>query len=90
MTSPKITEGVMSVMTNPQNQAENGCNRCKDYITSITPNKSAPLNKDEVKALFLKLRASGIDPTANILHLTIGHGSLSTLQRFVNKLMKLM
>lgn len=66
------------------------CNGCNDYITSITPNKSAPLNKDEVKALYIKLRASGIDPTANILHLTIGHGSLSTLQRFVNKLMKLM
>lgn len=66
------------------------CNECNDYITSITPNKSAPLNKDEVKALYIKLRASGIDPTANILHLTIGHGSLSTLQRFVNKLMQLM
>ncbi len=66
------------------------CNECNDYITSITPNKSAPLNKDEVKALYIKLRASGIDPTANILHLTIGHGPLSTLQRFVNKLMKLM
>ena len=55
MTSPKITEGVMSVMKNPQNEAENGCNRCNDYITSITPNKSAPLDKDEVKALYLKL-----------------------------------
>lgn len=61
------------------------CNEWNDYITSITPNKSAPLNKDEVKALFLKLRASGIDPTANILHCAIGHGSLSTQQRFVNK-----
>ena len=85
MTSPKITEGVMSVMKNPQNEAENGCNRCNDYITSITPNKSAPLDKDEVKALYLKLRASGVDPTANILHRAIGHGSLSTLQRFVNE-----
>lgn len=28
---------------------------------------------------------SGIDPTANILHRAIGHGSLSTLQRFVNE-----
>ena len=55
------------------------CNECNDYITSITPNKSAPLNKDEVKALYIKLRASGIDPTANILHGAIGHGSLSTL-----------
>ncbi len=66
------------------------CNVCNDYITSITPDKSAPLNKDEVKALYIKLRASGIDPTANILHRAIEHGSLSTLQRFVNKLMKLM
>ena len=66
------------------------CNGCNDYITSITPNKSAPLNKDEVKALYIKLRASGIDPTANILHLTIGHGSLSTLQRFLNKFNALM
>lgn len=72
MSSPRITEGVMSVMTNPQNQAENGCNRCNDYITSITPNKSAPHNKDEVKALYLKFRASGVDPTANILHQAIG------------------
>lgn len=64
MSSPRITEGVMSVMSNPQNQAENGCNRCNDYITSITPNKSAPHNKDEVKALYLKFRASGVDPTA--------------------------
>ena len=85
MTSPKITEGVMSVMTNPQNQAENGCNRCNVYITSITPNKSAPHNKDEVNALYLKFRASGVDPTANILHRAIGDGSLSTLQRFVNQ-----
>ncbi len=56
MTSPKITEGVMSVMTNPQNQAENGGNRCNVYITSITPNKSAPHNKDEVNALYLNLQ----------------------------------
>lgn len=82
MTSPKITEGVI---TNRQNQAENGCNRCNDYITSITPNKSAPYNKDEVKALYLKFRASGVDPTANILHRAIGDGSLSTLQRFANQ-----
>ena len=87
MTSPKITEGVMGVMKNPQNEAKNECN---DYITPITPGNSAPLNKDEVKDLYLKLRSSGVDPTANILHRSIGHGSLSTLQRFVNKLMKLM
>lgn len=64
------------------------CNECNDYITSITPNKSAPLNKDEVKALYIKLRASGIDPTANILHLTIGHGSLfytATLCKYINE-----
>ena len=85
MTSPKMTEGVMSVMKNPQSESENGGNRCNDYITSITPNKSAPLDKDEVKALYLKLRASGVDPTANILHRAIRHGSLSTLQRFVNE-----
>lgn len=88
MTSPKITEGVKSVMTNPQNQAENGCNRCNDYITSITPNKSAPHNKDEVNALYLKFRASGVDPTANILHRAIGDGSLSTLQRFVKSIQR--
>lgn len=82
MTSPKITEGVM---TNPQNQAENGCNRCNDYITSITLNKSAPHNKDEVKALYLKFRALGVDPTANILHRAIEDGSLSTLQWFANQ-----
>lgn len=70
MTSPKISEGVMSEMIT---------------LHPLQPNKSAPLNKDEVKALFLKLRASGIDPTANILHCAIGHGSLSTQQRFVNK-----
>ncbi len=51
MPFPKITEGVMGVLKNPQKEAENGCNRCKDYITSITPNKSAPLNKEEVKEL---------------------------------------
>lgn len=85
MTSPKQPECVMGVMKNPQNEAENGCNECNDYITPITPSDSAPLNKDEVKALYLKLRASGIDPTANILHRSIGHGSLSTLQRFVNE-----
>lgn len=55
------------------------------YITSITPNKSAPHNKDEVKALYLKFRASGVDHTANILHRAIGDGSLSTLQRFANQ-----
>ena len=82
MTSSKMTEGVMSVMKNPQSESENGGNRCNDYITPI---KSAPLNKDEVKALYLKLRASGVDPTANILHRAIGYGSLSTLQRFVNE-----
>lgn len=85
MTAPKTTEGVMGVMENPQNEAKNGCNGCNDYITPITPSKSAPLNKDEVKDLYLKLRASGVDPTANILHRSIGHGSLSTLQRFVNE-----
>ena len=85
MTSPKVTEGVMGVMKNPQNEAKNGCNGCNDYITPITSGKSAPLNKDDVKALYLKLRASGVDPTANILHRSIGHGSLSTLQRFVNE-----
>lgn len=37
MPFPKITEGVMGVLKNPQKEAENGCNRCKDYITSITP-----------------------------------------------------
>lgn len=82
MSSHKITESVMGVMKNPQNKAKNGCN---DYITPITPGNSAPLNKDEVKKLYLKLRASGVDPTANILHRSIGHGSLSTLQRFVNE-----
>ena len=88
MTSPKQPEGVMGVMKKTQNKAENGCNgcnECNDYITPITPGKSAPLNKDEVKELYLKLRASGIDPTANVLHRSIGHGSLSTLQRFVNE-----
>lgn len=85
MTSPKVTEGVMGVMKNPQNEAKNGGNGCNDYITPITSGKSAPLNKDDVKALYLKLRASGVDPTANILHRSIGHGSLSTLQRFVNE-----
>ena len=69
MTSSKMTEGVMSVMKNPQSESENGGNRCNDYITPI---KSAPLNKDEVKALYLKFRASGVDPTANILHHAIG------------------
>ena len=82
MSSHKITESVMGVMINPQNKAKNGCN---DYITPITPGNSAPLNKDEVKELYLKLRASGVDHTANILHRSIGHGSLSTLQRFVNE-----
>ena len=82
MSSHKITESVMGVMINPQNKAKNGCN---DYITPITPGNSAPLNMDEVKELCLKLRASGVDPTANILHRSIGHGSLSTLQRFVNE-----
>lgn len=82
MSSHKITESVMGVMINPQNKAKNGCN---DYITPITPGNSAPLNMDEVKELYLKLRASGVDPTANILHRSIGHGSLSTLQRFVNE-----
>lgn len=83
MTSSKMTEGVMSVMKNPQSESENGGNRCNDYITPI---KSAPLNKDEVKALYLKFRASGVDPTANILHHAIGgNGSLSTLQRFANQ-----
>lgn len=85
MSSHKITESVMGVMKNPQNKAKNGCNECNDYITLITPGNSAPLNKDEVKELYLKLRASGVDPTANILHRAIGHGSLSTLQRFVNE-----
>lgn len=85
MTSPKITEGVMGVMKNPQNKAKNGCNECNDYITPITHGNSAPLNKDEVKELYLKLRASGVDPTANIRHRSIDHGSLSTLQRFVNE-----
>ena len=85
MTSPKQPEGVMGVMKKTQNKAENECNECNDYITPITPGKSAPLNKDEVKELYLKLRASGIDPTANVLHRSIGHGSLSTLQRFVNE-----
>ena len=82
MSSHKITESVMGVMINPQNKAKNGCN---DYITPITPGNSAPLNKDEVKELYLKLRASGVDHTANILHRSIGHGSLSTLERFVNE-----
>ena len=85
MSSHKITESVMGVMKNPQNKAKNGCNECNDYITLITLGNSAPLNKDEVKELYLKLRASGVDPTANILHRAIGHGSLSTLQRFVNE-----
>ena len=85
MSSHKITESVMGVMKNPQNKAKNGCNECNDYITPITPGNSAPLNKDEVKELYLKLRASGVDPTANILHRSIDHGSLSTLQRFVNE-----
>ena len=75
----------MGVMKNPQNKAKNGWNECNDYITPITPGNSAPLNKDEVKELYLKLRASGVDHTANILHRSIGHGSLSTLQRFVNE-----
>lgn len=38
----------------------------KMYITSITHNKSAPLNKEEVKELYLKLRTSGVDHIANI------------------------
>lgn len=35
MTSPKITEGVMGVMKNPQNKAKNGCNECNDYIHMV-------------------------------------------------------
>ena len=58
----------------------------KIYIISITPNKSAPLNKDEVKELYLKLRASGVDHPANVFNRSIGHSSLSTLQRFVNSM----
>lgn len=85
MSLPKITESVIGGIKNPQNNAKIGCNECNDYITSITPGNSAHLNKDEVKELYLKLRASGIDPTANILNRSIGHGSLSTLQRFVNE-----
>lgn len=42
---------------------------------------------DEVKELYLKLRASGVDHTANVFHRSIGHGSLSTLQRFVNSML---
>ncbi len=30
MTFPKITEGVMGGLKNPQKEAENGCKRCKD------------------------------------------------------------
>ena len=30
MSFPKITEAVMGVLKNPQKEAENGCNRCKD------------------------------------------------------------
>ncbi len=30
MPFPKITEAVMGVLKNPQKEAENGCNRCKD------------------------------------------------------------
>lgn len=59
----------------------------KMCITSITPNKSAPLNKDEVKELYRKLRTSGVDHTANIFHRSIGHSSLCTLQRFVNSML---
>ena len=83
MSSHKITESVMGVMKNPQNKAKIGCN---DYNTPITPGNSAPLNKDEVKELYLKLRASGDDHTANVFHRSIGHSSLSTLQRFVNSM----
>lgn len=84
MPFPKITEAVMGVLKNPQKEAENGC---KDYITSITPNKSAPLNKEEVKELYLKLRTSGVDHIANIFHRSIGHSSLCTLQRLVNSML---
>ena len=87
MTFPKITEGVMGVLKNPQKEAENGCNRCKDVHYIHTPNKSAPLNKDEVKELYRKLRTSGVDHTANIFHRSIGHSSLCTLQRFVNSML---
>lgn len=87
MPFPKITEAVMGVLKNPQKEAENVCKRCKDYITSITPNKSAPLNKEEVKELYLKLRTSGVDHIANIFHRSIGHSSLCTLQRLVNSML---
>lgn len=32
MTSPKITEGVMGIMKNPQNESENACNRCNEVV----------------------------------------------------------
>lgn len=50
MPFPKITEAVMGVLKNPQKEAENVCNRCKDYITSITPNKLRLLIRMKLKS----------------------------------------
>lgn len=50
MPFPKITEAVMGVLKNPQKEAENVCNRCKDYITSITPNNLHLLIRKKLKS----------------------------------------
>lgn len=58
-------------------------NRCNGYALQ---SKIENLKEDEVKALYLKLRAEGITPTARLLRSELKHGSFTTLQKMISNL----
>lgn len=65
------------------------CNRCNGY-TPLHPKKvrkdENPLSREEVKQVYLNLRANGITPTTRILREHFQRGSFSTLQKYVSEL----
>jgi len=58
-------------------------NRCNGYALQ---SKIENLKEDEVKALYLKMRAEGITPTARLLRSELKHGSFTTLQKMISNL----
>ena len=71
---------------------DNHDNDYTNYVTPITPQGSQKrkenLTFEEVKEVYLKLKANNLRPTAIAIREQLKHGSFTTLQKFVTQLNK--
>ena len=61
------------------------CNGYASY-TEVSERKQEKLTLEEVKDVYLKLKAANITPSAKAIREQIKHGSFSTLQKFISQL----